>query len=170
MNRFSGHAARGASEIPARVRYFLRDWRLNNNQLAREPEEVIKELRPRTMREMYVAVQELLDELTERNFSCSENDFVVYANPKPGQEYQWQLATFLADSVVLHRPMWEPSFGGLPYRLRDLCGSAAPELPPRSAPVSTLDSVPTDGPSPPSTEIERILEETDFEAVNTLLG
>jgi hypothetical protein len=132
------------TSVPAAAREFLRYWALRDRgQLAAEPERVVDAMDPATRQVIYVAAEDLLDEIAhEGPITTEPGEVAVYLNPTPHEEYRWQLAAMLADTVVLNRAHWAPGFGF--YSLREVC--TRPDGDPEAA-ASALAAVTPSGDS-----------------------
>jgi hypothetical protein len=143
---------------PSQMREFLDYWGLSDRAvLARAPSDVAEQMDSATRQVIFVGLEDLISELASPEpVDQSVGRLAVYMDPAPGDEARWQLATMLADTVVLRRPRFEnrPIFG---HTVRELCEPEAENvaLPPLAA-NGIGTSSPSEGLDP---EIEAMISE-----------
>jgi hypothetical protein len=147
---------RGAG--PIQVREFLDYWGLRDRaELAGAPSDVVEQMDSATRQVIFVGLEDLISELASPEpVDLSPKRLAVYMDPPPGDEARWQLATMLADTVVLRRPRFEnpPVFG---YTVRELCEPEPERVAPPPKETSGADtSTPSEGFDP---DLEAILDE-----------
>jgi hypothetical protein len=140
------------------VREFLDFWNLRDRaELAGAPSDVVERMDSASRQVIFVGLEDLISELASPEpIDPSPGRLAVYMDPPPGDEARWQLATMLADTVVLRRPRFEnpPIFGNT---VRGLC-EPEPErvAPPPKATSGADTSTPSEGFDP---DLETIYDE-----------
>jgi hypothetical protein len=144
------------------VRNFLNNYSVSQlDALASNPREyVLRKMSDTARREIYVAVEDVLDQISYRGpLKKRAGELAVYVEPHPGDEYRWQLAALFCDTVILRRPRWAPTFDF--HSLRQTCLTdfeSTHRRPPSAASTnlsaediafidSTLDDIEADSPS-----------------------
>jgi hypothetical protein len=143
---------------PTAASEFLRYWALcDRGQLAAEPERVVEAMDAATRQVIYVAAEDLLDDLADQDSPARQpGEVIVYLDPKPGEEYRWQLAAMLADAVVLNRSRRQPYYEF--HTLRELCRRSDDD--PRDVVAAATPALPAESrDSRLSDDVEAILDE-----------
>jgi hypothetical protein len=137
---------------PTQMREFLKYWGLHDtNALANAPAEIVAGMDPATRQVIFVGIEDLVVELTTKGpVDLPPDRLAVYIDVPAGDEARWQLASMLADDVVLRRPRWErPIIFG--HTIRELCE-------PEPEPTHLLPTAVSDTAAPLDPEVEAFLE------------
>jgi hypothetical protein len=123
------------------VREFLDYWGLRDRaELAGAPSDVVERMDSATRQVIFVGLEDLISELASPEpVDLSPDRLAVYMDPPPGDEARWQLATMLADTVVLRRPRFEnPSV--FEHTVRGLCEPEPERVAPPPKTTSGVDT------------------------------